>query len=108
MRTPFTRSARLMSCLMGLLTVLTSVVSAASAQSARFDIAGGASIVADATVQNDARYALKAQLVVAESTSAAVTTQSDARFALNAVLSTSSLVCYNDTIFRDGFDGTGL
>lgn len=30
------------------------------------------------------------------------------RFALNAIASSNSLVCYNDTIFRDGFDGNGF
>jgi hypothetical protein len=30
------------------------------------------------------------------------------RFSVNALLSTSSLVRHNDTIFRDGFGGTGL
>lgn len=91
-----------------MLAPLTLLRSAASAQPARFDIAGDASLAVSAPVQSVARYALKAQLVVAESTFATVTEQSDARFALNAALSTSSLVCYNDTIFRDGFDGTGL
>ena len=40
--------------------------------------------------------------------SASQPAQEGGRFSLTALLSTSSLVCYNDTIFRDGFDGTGL
>lgn len=59
-------------------------------------------------MQANDRFTLKAQLVALASTVSELATQTNARFALNAALSTSSLVCYNDTIFRDSFDGTGL
>ena len=63
----------------------------------------------DQTVQRGGDMQIKAYLTPTESgsgTSSSV--QESGRFSLNALLSTSSLVCYNDTIFRDGFDGTGL
>ena len=34
--------------------------------------------------------------------------QTGERFVLTGVLSMQSLVCYNDTVFRDDFDGDGL
>jgi hypothetical protein len=94
--------------LTGLFALLVWSVGSASAQPTRFDIAGDASFAADAPVQADGRFALKAQLVVPASAVSALTTQTNDRFTVSALLSPSSLVCYNDTIFRDSFDGTGL
>jgi hypothetical protein len=80
----------------------------ASAQPARFSIAGEGQQAVDAPAQSNDRFALKAQLAGPVDASTALSTQAGDRFSLTALLSTSSLVCYNDTIFRDGFDGTGF
>ena len=72
----------------------------------RFQLNGTAHLSQDAPAQTNARYALRAQLSAPTSNRAVV--QSGARYSLFAALSTASLACYNDTIFRDGFDGDGL
>ena len=75
----------------------------------RFQLVGSGTLTFDQPVQKGGDVKIKAHLT---RTDAALVTSSPAqeggRFSLNALLSTSSLVCYNDTIFRDGFDGTGL
>jgi len=80
----------------------------AVAQSERFAIAGEGTLAMDAPAQTSGRFLLKAQLVPPTDVRTVLAMQRGERFSLSALLSTSSLVCYNDTIFRDGFDGTGL
>jgi hypothetical protein len=87
--------------------VLLSAATSLYAQPARFAIVGDASLAADTVEQRSERFTLKAHLT-APSSSTSEGTQANSRFTLDAALSTSSMVCYNDTIFRDGFDGTGL
>ncbi len=80
----------------------------AMAQAESFAIAGEGTLAMDAPAQTNGRFALKAQLVTPADLTASLAVRRGERFSLSALLSTSSLVCYNDTIFRDGFDGTGL
>jgi hypothetical protein len=93
------------------LTILAVILATAAppiaAQPARFAIFGDAQLATDARVQTGGRFELEAQFTAAD-VPAALAVQTAGRFTMNAVLSTSSLVCYNDTIFRDSFDGTGL
>ena len=72
----------------------------------RFQLNGTARLSQDAPAQANARYSLRAQLNAPAASSAVV--QSGTRYSLFAALSTTSLTCYNDTIFRDDFDGDGL
>lgn len=92
----------------GALILLIVAACSASAQPARFDIAGSGHLAIDAPAQTNARFALKAQLSAASDSAATMSVQTGTRFALTSQLSTASLVCYNDTIFRDDFDGDGF
>ena len=90
-----------------LLIVLGFAMPAATADAAlpRFQFTGSGILMLDEPMQNSGNLQLKGHLTPAL---AAATTQQAGQFALSALLSPSSLVCYNDTIFRDSFDGTGL
>jgi hypothetical protein len=75
----------------------------------RFQLAGSGTLQLDPLVQKSGNVQLKAYLTPNDAAiSASLPAQEGGKFSLAALLSTSSLVCYNDTIFRDGFDGTGL
>ncbi len=91
-----------------LLIPLVVAAASAAAQPARFNIVGNGNLTTDAPTQRSGRFALKAQLMGPAARAYESTTQANGRFALSALLSTSPLACYYDTIFRDGFDGTGL
>ena len=74
----------------------------------RFQLSGYGTLSLDAPVQKTDYLQLKATLTSKDAALAASPpVQENARFALMATLAASSLVCYNDTIFRDDFDGDG-
>lgn len=80
---------------------------AASVQ--RYQLSGTGSITREAVQPSSERFKLSADLGVrAPGPSMAPASLTGGGFVLSAVASQNSLVCYNDTIFRDGFDGTGL
>jgi hypothetical protein len=80
-----------------------------AAQPSRFEITGSGTLVLDQPVQKSGNVQLKATLVPADVASPALPkVQAGGGFALNASLVSASTACYNDTIFRDGFDGDGL
>lgn len=87
-----------------------SVASATSAPDPqRFQLLGSGTLNLDQPVQRSKSVQLKATLTPTDATlAAAPPVQVGGRFALTASLTTASLVCYNDTIFRDSFDGTGF
>jgi len=72
-----------------------------------YELSGSSSLSLDAPVLRTGSLRLKATLSGA-ATHAGPVIQSDARFALSATLGATALVCYNDTIFRDDFDGDGF
>jgi hypothetical protein len=75
----------------------------------RFRIEGSGTITMDQPVQQGANMQLRATVAPADAGEVAASNVAQgSRFTVNAILSTASLACYNDTIFRDGFDGTGL
>ena len=85
-----------------------SAVSATSA-SQQFQLVGSGTLNLDQPVQSSDSVRLKATLTPKDASLAAASlVQADGRFALTANLAASSLICYNDTIFRDSFDGTGF
>lgn len=88
----------------------TATAPAASANGApRFRLSGSGSLTQEVPAQDNGRFAIKAALDQhAGQPARAPEALTSARFALSAVASSNSLVCYDDTIFRDGFDGTGL
>ena len=51
---------------------------------------------------------VKAMLSASVAAPAAPSIQSNFRFALSGTLAAASLVCYNDTIYRDDFDADGF
>jgi hypothetical protein len=78
---------------------------AATESQSRFALSATATLSHEAAAQSNGRLQLKAFLSPVRSSP---TLQSTGRFALVGTLGASSLVCYNDTIFRDSLDGTGL
>jgi len=70
-----------------------------------YALAGSGALAVPAVPQAAGRFVLRAGV---ESTGTASLQQAGGRFALAATASASSLVCYNDTLFRDSFDGSGL
>lgn len=82
--------------------------SAAAANTQRFELSGSATLVPDAPVQRATSWRLQAQLSPALGTAQAPPAQTGAGFSLVATASAVATACYNDTIFRDGFDGDGL
>ena len=77
--------------------------------SPRFQLVGSSTLTLDQAVHRGGDLQIKAYLTSTETSSAASSpAQEGGRFSLNALLSTSSIVCYNDTIFRDDFDGDGF
>ena len=75
----------------------------------QYQLAGSGTLTLDQPTLKSTNVQIKAYLTPRDSAlSASPPAQEGGRFSLTALLSTSSLVCYNDTIFRDGFDGTGL
>jgi hypothetical protein len=80
---------------------------AASAAEPGLRVSGSAVARSDAVVQRNGRFELQATLSNAAPAST-VTVQHDRRFELTALLTATAQACYDDTIFRDAFDGTGL
>lgn len=76
---------------------------------ARFELHAQATLGADVPVQRGGRFRLQAQ-VSAQAAAPVLAPQAliGGSFVLNALASASSLVCYDDTIFRDDFDGDGF
>jgi len=73
----------------------------------RFELSGSGTLTRDAPLLRNERLQLKAVLAPAGTISAEPTLLSGGGFQIAGTLSASSLVCYNDTIFRDDFDGDG-
>ena len=74
----------------------------------RFQLAGSGTLTLDQPMQKSGDLQIKAYLSPSDfARPPSSSVQKGDRFVLSATLATSSLVCYNDTIFRDGFDGTG-
>ncbi|MBS0557338.1 MAG: hypothetical protein JSR27_07990 [Proteobacteria bacterium] len=86
--------------------IAAALLAGSSAFAGQFSLSGTARLSQDAPTQANSRYSLRAQLNTPAASSAVV--QTGARYTLFAALTAASLVCYNDTIFRDDFDGDGL
>jgi hypothetical protein len=86
---------------------------AASATSAselpRFRLVGVGTLTLDKPTLKSGNVHLKADLTPSDAAiSSAPPAQEGGGYALMANLAAASLVCYNDTIFRDDFDGDGF
>lgn len=100
---------RAASCCLLALAMWVTAIGATHAQSTRFRSSAHAHLAPSPAKQKNSRFTLGAQLDAQQGAPVfQPVRQTSARFALTATVSASSLVCYNDTIFRDGFDGTGL
>ncbi len=71
----------------------------------RFSGSGRGVVARDRVVQSSDRFSLRGYLADA---SASSHVQSGGTFALSASVTSAANVCYNDTIFRDDFDGDGF
>ena len=75
----------------------------------RFQLADSGTLRLDQSVEKSRDLQLKAYMSPSDfARPPSSSVQKGDRFVLSATLAASSLVCYNDTIFRDSFDGTGL
>lgn len=75
----------------------------------RFQLTGAGVLQLDAPMQQSGNVQLRARLVPNSSALAASPpAQEGGVFALKASLAAASMVCYNDTIFRDDFDADGF
>lgn len=84
----------------------TSTFAQGASISDRFSLFGTGTLIADAPAQTVQGLTLRGTLSRNTATDAGVAAQNG--FLLNATLDATPLVCYNDTIFRDDFDGDGL
>jgi hypothetical protein len=96
----------------GLLALLTVCVHmAASADSApahRFALSGSGTVKLDLPAQKSATLSLRAYLVpTGAALAASPPVQDGGTFVVMAKLLAKAAVCYNDTIFRDDYDGDG-
>jgi hypothetical protein len=75
----------------------------------RYQLEGSGSIVLNPPTQTAGKFGIAATLdgANAASNSPGATWESG-RFAMRAALAATVVACYNDTIFRDDFDGDGL
>jgi len=77
--------------------------------SQRFRLSGAGALRGDPPAQAGGKLRLNATLLPVDAALAASPpVQENERFALMASASATPLVCYNDTIFRDDFDGDGF
>ena len=75
---------------------------------ARFELSGAGTLIVDAPTLHDGNRQLKASLTRDAADIEKSMVLSDDRFALTGSFASSVVVCYNDTIFRDDFDGDGF
>ncbi len=95
--------------LVGVLLISGNTAAAATPDAQRFQLAGSGTLKPDQPLLKSGNVQLRAYLVPAGAAPAASTiVQAGGPFALSAILETASLVCFNDTIFRDDFDGDGF
>jgi hypothetical protein len=74
----------------------------------RFAVNATATLTPDAPTQSAAGFRLRATLSPIAKPSIAPLAQAGGGFALVAYADSVATACYNDTIFRDDFDGDGL
>jgi len=85
-----------------------SAIAAESASARRFQLSGSATLTLDQPAQSDGIMRLKAYLTPKDAAIAVLPpVQEGGGFAMIARATSSVSVCYNDTIFRDDFDGDG-
>lgn len=92
----------------GLIASLAAMATSAPDRS-RFQLAGEGTLTLDQPAQKNDRVQLKAFLAPNDAMKAILpTAQKGGGFALTASLAATAMACYDDTIFRDDFDGDGL
>jgi len=82
-------------------------MSAHAEQAQRFTLTGTASVSRDQSVLSDGKLSLRGYLQSRDAPSRAAIVQDGGRFTIMAKTVAVAQVCYNDTIFRDDFDGDG-
>ena len=90
--------------------MLGACLSAAAADkvpSTRFSVQGSATVARDPKPLVGEHFTMRGQLVSSDAPSSAPIVQEGGRFVLMARTIAVAQACYNDTIFRDDFDGDG-
>ncbi len=88
--------------------LLSGSASATDAAPHRFSMRGAATITRDSPTLHGDTLSLRADLAPSNAAlSSSAVVQDGGQFTLMANAVAVSLVCYNDTIFRDDFDGDG-
>jgi hypothetical protein len=82
-------------------------ISAHAEQAQRFTLTGTASLSRDQPALSDGKLVLRGYLQSRDAPSTAAIVQDGGRFTIMAKAVAVAQVCYNDTIFRDDFDGDG-
>ncbi|HEX6834304.1 MAG TPA: hypothetical protein VF132_12285 [Rudaea sp.] len=72
-----------------------------------YQMSGVGTLKPDPVAQSKGNYSVRAVLQPKDAALGAHPLQETGRFALIASLTAAAHVCYNDTIFRDDFDGDG-
>jgi hypothetical protein len=72
-----------------------------------FSVRGAATLTRDQSPLVSDRFTVRGQIVSREAPSTAAIVQDGGRFVVMARMMAVAQVCYNDTVFRDDFDGDG-
>jgi hypothetical protein len=91
-----------------MLLMSVAVVAAEPASAKRFSLTGGGALSRDATTLSDGKLSMRGYLQSNDAPSTAATVQEGSHFVIMAHAVALAQVCYNDTIFRDDFDGDGF
>ena len=83
-------------------------VAAEIARPDRYELSGSATLTVAPRIPQSGAIRIHATLDPVSATDPSTVAQAGGPFRLAASLSTLSLTCYNDTIFRDDFDGDGF
>lgn len=103
---PAQNRKRLLPCLTGLF-IAVAPFGAIAAAADRYQLHGDGVLSVDSPLQRGDTLSLRATLTPTVNATADQVPLKSAQFALSAQVSNAQLVCYNDTIFRDDFDGDG-
>jgi hypothetical protein len=94
---------------LGLILASLVAVTAGASEPPRFQLVGTGRLTMEQPTQKSGNVQLTARLTPSDAAlSASPPVQEGGSFALLANLAAASLVCFNDTIFRDDFDGDGF
>ena len=89
------------------LLLANAATAAESTTSHRFTLTGSAVLTHDQAALSDGTLSMRGYLMSKDAPSTAAIVRDGGRFSIMAKVVAVAQVCYNDTIFRDDFDGDG-